>query len=303
MRIATFIIAVLTIADTKRHTNKRRRRREISSKHRRRRENTPNAVYSFRLHKNAVDNEDGKVATPRSFLNFDKDDRMMMAQLSQVGGRRYLHLKKMVDYLFQNKNTTSPPLTEWWGYGCWCIAHGENPLLAKRGLPADEIDSVCKDHALCYECARMDYGHTCDPTQIGYQVTGNKDLITGKRYLTCDNSDVCEQSLCQCDKMLAEGLVRTYDQWDEQYHISTSGFDGRAQCELPEPIHDWGELDQCCGDYPLRAPYRSDNGNRQCCVDKTYHTYYLECCNNEVKTKGFCTPPQSPAEEPEESGV
>ena len=26
------------------------------------------------------------------------------------------------------------------GYGCWCIAHGENPLLAKRGLPADDID-------------------------------------------------------------------------------------------------------------------------------------------------------------------
>lgn len=298
MRIATFIIAILTITDAKRHTNKRRRRRrEISSKHRRRRENNaPNdAVYSFRLHRNAVDKEDGKGATPRSFLNFDKDDRMMMATLSQVGGRRYLHLKKMVDFLFQNKNTTSPPLTEWWGYGCWCIAHGENPLLAKRGLPADQIDSVCKDHALCYECARMDYGHTCDPTQVGYQVTGMKDLVSNHRFLSCENTDVCEQSLCQCDKMLAEGLVRTYDQWDEQYHISTSGFDGRAQCELPEPIHDWGELDQCCGEYPLRAPYRSDNGNRQCCVDKTYHTYYLECCNNEVKTKGFC---QSPASSP-----
>lgn len=77
----------------------------------------------------------------RSFLNFDQKDKVMMSQLSHVGGRRYLHLKKMVDYLFQNKNTTSPPLTEWWGYGCWCIAHGENPLLAKRGLPADPIDS------------------------------------------------------------------------------------------------------------------------------------------------------------------
>ena len=48
----------------------------------------------------------------------------------------------MIDYLFQNKNMTEiPSLTEWWGYGCWCIAHGENPLLAKRGLPADNVDS------------------------------------------------------------------------------------------------------------------------------------------------------------------
>lgn len=290
MRISAFLVAVLTIADTKRHTNKRRRRREISSRNRKRRDNTQNADFVFKLHKDAV--EKGDVMGARSFLNFDQKDKVMMSQLSHVGGRRYLHLKKMVDYLFQNKNTTSPPLTEWWGYGCWCIAHGENPLLAKRGLPADPIDSVCKDHALCYECARMDYGHTCDPTQVGYEVIGNKDLVTGKRYLSCPvhNNNVCEQSLCECDKMLAEGLVKTYGHWDEKYHISTSGFDGRADCELPEPVHDWGELDQCCGEYPNRAPYRSDNGNRQCCVDKTFHTYYLECCDSEVKTKGFCTP-------------
>ena len=41
--------------------------------------------------------------------------------------------------------------------------------------------------------------------------------------------------------------------------------------------------------FNFRAPYRSDNGNRQCCKDKTYHTYYLECCNDQVKTKGFCS--------------
>jgi len=253
----------------------------------------------MKMHKNAgkAAKAQGNKVGPRSFLSFDKNDRQMMANLSEIGGRRYLHLKKMIDYLFQNKNMTEvPSLTEWWGYGCWCIAHGENPLLAKRGLPADNVDSVCKDHALCYECARMDYGHTCDPTQQGYEVIGNIDLVTGKRYLTCGSGNsVCQQSLCQCDKMLAEGLVQTYAQWDEQYHISSSGFDGKNDCELPEPIHDWGELDQCCGDYPNRAPYRSDNGNRQCCKDKTYHTYYLECCNDQVKTKGFCSAPTTPA--------
>ena len=39
----------------------------------------------------------------------------------------------------------------------------------------------------------------------------------------------------------------------------------------------------------FRAPFRSDNGNRQCCNDKTYHTFYLECCEGEVKQKGYCS--------------
>ena len=81
---------------------------------------------------------------------------------------------------------------------------------------------------------------------------GNVDLVTGDKYLTCSNEDVCQQTLCECDKMLVEGLVREAEKWDVQYHISSSGFDGRASCELPEPIHDWGELDQCCGEYPHR---------------------------------------------------
>ena len=52
--------------------------------------------------------------------------------------------------------------------------------------------------------------------------------------------------------MLVEGLVREHKKWDVKYHINTSGFNGHQDCELPEPIHDWGELDQCCGTYPHR---------------------------------------------------
>ena len=110
------------------------------------------------------------------------------------GARRFIQLKKMMDYMFQNIADVPPPLDNFFGYGCWCVAHGENPLLAKRGLPADKIDSVCKDHALCYECARLDYGHTCDPTQHDYSIIGNVDLVTGEKYLTCADEDVCKKN-------------------------------------------------------------------------------------------------------------
>ena len=121
--------------------------------------------------------------------------------------------------------------------------------------------SVCKEHALCYECARLDYSHKCDPTQKDYSVVGNHDLVTGEYYLTCsETDDVCRKTLCECDKMLVEGLVKEHKKWDVKYHINTSGFNGHQDCELPEPIHDWGEQDQCCGTYPHR--YLTRTGGR-----------------------------------------
>lgn len=100
--------------------------------------------------------ENGKAGvSARSFLNIQKEDKKMIRSLTQAGGRRYIQLKKMVsfsrkcpilwkyfkmDYMFQNVNGTSPAMEQFFGYGCWCVAHGENPLLAKRGLPADPID-------------------------------------------------------------------------------------------------------------------------------------------------------------------
>lgn len=57
--------------------------------------------------------------------------------------------------------------------------------------------SICKMHAECYQCARMDYGSSCDSTH-GYGVFGQKDLINGDRSLVCDtNNDLCGSSLCE----------------------------------------------------------------------------------------------------------
>jgi hypothetical protein len=45
----------------------------------------------------------------------------------------------------------------------------------------------------------------------------------------------------------------------------------------------------CCGAYPERFPYRHKNGERACCVDKTYNTNLLECCpDNSVDFIGDC---------------
>ena len=52
----------------------------------------------MKMHKNAgkAAKAQGNKVGPRSFLSFDKNDRQMMANLSEIGGRRYLHLKKVI---------------------------------------------------------------------------------------------------------------------------------------------------------------------------------------------------------------
>lgn len=42
------------------------------------------------------------------------------------------------------------------------------------------------------------------------------------------------------------------------------------------PIPAW----QCCGSFPDRFPYKTNNGGRSCCVSTTYATALLECCPN-----------------------
>jgi len=37
---------------------------------------------------------------------------------------------------------------------------------------------------------------------------------------------------------------------------------------------------KCCGDYPERFPYKTNDGARGCCVATTFATALLECCGN-----------------------
>lgn len=43
----------------------------------------------------------------------------------------------------------------------------------------------------------------------------------------------------------------------------------------------WGDDDmQCCGQYPIRAPYKPGHNQRGCCGDKTYNMQLFDCCEN-----------------------
>ena len=74
----------------------RNRRHVGTGKNRHRRNDDSLPRYSFKIHKDAMD-ENGKAGvSARSFLNIQKEDKKMIRSLSQAGGRRYIQLKKMV---------------------------------------------------------------------------------------------------------------------------------------------------------------------------------------------------------------
>ena len=76
----------------------RNRRHVGTGKNRHRRNDDSLPRYSFKIHKDAMD-ENGKAGvSARSFLNIQKEDKKMIRSLSQAGGRRYIQLKKMVSF-------------------------------------------------------------------------------------------------------------------------------------------------------------------------------------------------------------
>jgi hypothetical protein len=56
---------------------------------------------------------------------------------------------------------------------------------------------ICKKHAQCYRCAKMDFGDKCDVSN-GYGIT------TGfSRSITCDvENKPCESALCEVRSVL-----------------------------------------------------------------------------------------------------
>ena len=47
----------------------------------------------------------------------------------------------------------------------------------------------------------------------------------------------------------------------------------------------------CCGVYPRRFPYKTKNGGRGCCGQKTFDVELLECCdisNSKSRLIGSC---------------
>lgn len=228
-----------------------------------------------------------------------------LASLDQL--RRFKNLKAMVMSLQPASVTV---FGRYCYYGCWCLPQGQHNLASGYGAPVDAVDSVCKEFALCYKCIDIDFGGACNPEKRGYKWMKIKDGNNIPIDLQCMNNPLtgpshrCARFICECDRILAVGLMHVYAVWNITYHARWTPlspgdpgfFDKGTDC-----VVGGGDFrqDDCCGAYGsasapsmvavgaypfkpyTRRPYSTLNPANGCCQDVwIYSSTDQECCIN-----------------------
>lgn len=204
-------------------------------------------------------------------------------------------IANMLAYKLNAFGYNSVSFTDVMSSGCWC--NMINNYDKRHGHPVGAMDTACRAHAQCYKCMTMDF--ECSEETSSYKV-----LIDSKTNdFTCEKNDSpCAIQACQCDVELVNNLVLAAG--DDSFQVPTlteyGGFNPAVQCvSSGGGGASGGPPNQCCGEYPKRFPFFTDDGNRGCCAGKTYKTMSLECCDSgEVKGIGSCDgspiPPYQP---------
>jgi hypothetical protein len=170
-------------------------------------------------------------------------------------------------------------------YGCWCFfesAHGKG-----KGKPVDEIDSYCKTLHDGYECIladAADAGIDCVPWEVPYNSAFGSGIPTGLTMeglsQECDNNN--SPNTCAAWTCKVEGwFVQQYFLYSTAGGIINSafrhanGFDQDSGCPISTGVQ---SEKSCCGSYPLRFPFKTYDGARDCCQTHTFNTNLFQCC-------------------------
>jgi len=189
-------------------------------------------------------------------------------------------------------------------YGCWCYldASWDNA----KGPVQDGLDQECKNLVQNYRCLvldALDRGQTCDPAAQDYE---SYNLFGGSGNLTLDcatsGNELGDQDTSQCriDLCVADGdftlnlfalmfqtggIAASQPPYDPAVaHANNQGgsslglFDPTTDCKYNYQGYGRSEK-ECCGSYPTRFPFKTYNGDKACCGDKTYSTISNQCCN------------------------
>ena len=184
------------------------------------------------------------------------------------------------------------------GYGCWC--YFDEDVGRGQGTPVNKIDARCRNLHHGYACARLDdsSNNVCQrPWEVSYT---HVDLNNYLNTLTLSYEDVhiecetknagddCKSRACAVESYFILNLVTlalTPNTFDYSFSHAENVWDPTANC-LPMDL-DSSEK-ECCGDYPLRFPFKTKNGERGCCKDVTYDTNMHNCCAGDVLSLAIC---------------
>ena len=181
-------------------------------------------------------------------------------------------------------------------YGCWC--YFENDHGKGKGRPVDEIDVMCKRLHDGYTCAIMDaenLGHDeCIPWEVDYNsAVGsgfsliNMDVETIRSECDAQNPEVgCANWACKIEGYFVQQyfLYATGGGIINEEFRHENGFDPDLGCPIQHGVK---SEKACCDEYPLRFPFKTYNGARDCCYTHTFNTNLYQCCGD-GKVKMTC---------------
>lgn len=169
-------------------------------------------------------------------------------------------------------------------YGCWCYLAGDHGR--GHGPPVNEVDWSCKVLHSGYDCAIQDVidstgNDTCVPWEVFYisGIGGGEAALVQ----TCDafNTDLCAAAACKIEGLFVLKVFNSFlggNSLAPEYSHA-NGFDDRTGCPLVGECEGADCLEKvCCGEYPVRYPFRPLGGIRGCCGQHTYDATILQCC-------------------------
>lgn len=182
-----------------------------------------------------------------------------------------------------------------WNYGCWCYL--DNNWGQGRGVPVNEVDSVCKILHDGYDCILHDHkveypGERCDPWTVDYLPAVKLGRKPEEVETECKkhNNEICAQRTCIIEShfiLSFFNLAISKDHVFEPFYKHDKGFNPDLEGNCPR-VEGRKSEKSCCGIYPVRYPFKTLNGQRQCCKRQTFDVNLRECCNDAVTGLGTC---------------
>jgi len=199
-------------------------------------------------------------------------------------------------------------LTDLDHYGCWC--YFDDLWDTAKGPVQDGLDAECKKLVNGYKCLvrdALDRGETCDPQSQSYETYNLFGANPDVRQDCTTNSNLdlpAEQQQCAIDLCIVEGtftltlfalLVSDYVNQNPQPYdptlahptnVNAGVFDPAIEC-VTNTLNGAGRSDkECCGTHPERFEYKTFNGERACCGERTFNTVTLQCCDDVESCNG-----------------
>ena len=178
------------------------------------------------------------------------------------------------------------PASQLDGYGCWCN-FGENYFLG-RGQPVDLNDQLCKQLHDGYACAVIDSeqepsqeNDVCEPWKIEYKAVSIFSNDPNSDCKAANKDNTCAANACTVETYFQQQVISNLFaeiEIDVNSFGHSKGFDSREGCPINQGVK--SESRECCGEYPIRFPYKSLDGARACCDGRTYSTVKFECCDD-----------------------